>query len=95
MKTLLISLFMILISISAYAEDIFPDREIRELRVISANAETERAWIQDAEGTEAEILTGDTIGMERGVVTEIDRASITIQRGKTKTRIPVIYGFEE
>ncbi len=66
MKTLLISLFMILISISAYAE-----------------------------GAEAEILTGDTIGMERGIVTEIDRASITIQRGKTKTRIPVIYGFEE
>ena len=86
---------MILTSISVYADDIFPDREIRELRVISADAGTERAWIQDAEGAEAEILTGDTIGMEKGLVTEIDRASITIQLGKTKTKIPVIYGFEE
>ncbi len=95
MKTLLISLYIILISAAAYAEDIFPDRETGELRLISVDAETETAWIQDAEGAEAEILTGDTIGMERGVVTEIDRASITTQRGKTKTKIPVTYGFEE
>jgi len=95
MKTLLISLFMILTSISVYAEDIFPDRDIRELRVISADAAAESALIQDAEGTEAEILTGDTIGTEKGVVTKIDSTSITIRTGKTKTGIPVIYGFEE
>ncbi len=95
MKILLISLLIILINIHVYAEDIFPDKEISNLQVTMISADTERAWIQDAEGTEAEILIGDTIGTERGIVTEIDRASITIQRGKTKTKVPVIYGFEE
>ena len=41
-----------------------------------------------AEGTEAEILIGDTIGAEKGIVVKIERASITIRRGKTMTMIP-------
>ncbi|HDZ62037.1 MAG TPA: hypothetical protein ENH40_02690 [Nitrospirae bacterium] len=94
MKILLISLLINLISISVYADDIFPDRGLNDIQVTMISADAERAWIQDAEGTEAEILIGDTIGAEKGIVVKIERASITIRRGKTMTMIPVIYGFE-
>jgi hypothetical protein len=94
MKTLTISLLMILISITVYAEEIFSDRALNELQVVEVNADKKVAWIQDAEGTEVEILIGDVVGIERGIVTEISGASITIQTGNTKTKMPVIYGFE-
>lgn len=53
-----------------------------------------RAWLQDADGNEAEISTGDVVGIERGVVVEINEASIAVQTGNTRTKMPVVYGFE-
>ena len=94
MKILLLSLFIILISISAYAYDIFSDRELNTLQVIMIDIDAGRAWIQDAEGNETEVLIGDTIGVEKGVVIKIDEASITVEMGNTRTKMPVVYGFE-
>ncbi len=94
MQKLFIILFILLTGISAYADDIFIDKELRELRLTEVNIEEGNAWIQDADGNEAEISTGDVVGIERGVVTEIDGASITIQTDNTRTKMPVVYGFE-
>ena len=94
MKILLISLFILLLSISVYAKDVFPDRELKRLQVVEINVDAGKAWIQDADGNEAEISTGDVVGIERGVVIKIDEASITVQIGNTRTKMPVVYGFE-
>ena len=94
MKILLLSLFIILISTSIYADNIFPDRELMGLHVIGVNVEKGKAWIQDADGNETEVLIGDTIGVEKGVVIKIDEASITVEMGNTRTKMPIVYGFE-
>jgi hypothetical protein len=94
MKILLISLFILLLSISVYAKDVFPDRELKKIQVIQVDVNAGKAWIQDADGNEAEISIGDTIGIERGIVVQIDEASITVQTGNTRTKMPVVYGFE-
>ena len=94
MKIPIISLLIILISTVVYAKDVFPDRELKRLQVVEINVDAGKAWIQDADGNEAEILTGDVVGIERGVVIKIDEASITVQIGDTRTKMPVVYGFE-
>ena len=94
MKILIISLLIILISTVVYAKDVFPDRELKRLQVVEINIDAGKAWIQDAEGIETEILIGDAIGIERGIVIKIDEASITVQIGNTRTKMPVVYGFE-
>ena len=94
MKIPIISLLIILISTVVYAKDVFPDRELKRLQVVEINVDAGKAWIQDADGNEAEILTGDVVGIERGVVIKIDEASITVQIGNTRTKMPVVYGFE-
>ncbi len=94
MKILIISLLIILISTAVYAKDIFPDRELKRLQVVEINVDAGKAWIQDADGNEAEISTGDTIGTERGIVVQINEASIAVQTGNTRTKMPIVYGFE-
>jgi len=83
-----------LFGITAYAEDIFTDRELKDIQVISVNEEESSAVVRDADGNEAEIMVEDIIGTERAVVTEINRASISVRSGGTKTKLPVVYGFE-
>jgi len=43
---------------------------------------------------ETEVLMGDKIGVEKGVVIKIDEASITVELGNTRTKMPIVYGFE-
>ena len=50
--------------------------------------------MQDTDGNEAEISIGDVVGIEREIITEINEASITVQIGNTRTKMPVVYGFE-
>ena len=95
MKLLLTCVFMIIaLCTSAEAEDIFPDTGINELLVIAVDKNAGEAWIQDRDGTNAEVVIGDAIGIEQGIIIEIEEASITIQRGNTRTKMPVVYGFE-
>ena len=94
MKILIISLLIILISTVVYAKNVFPDRELKRLQVVEINIDAGKAWMQDTDGNEAEISIGDVVGIERGVVIKIDEASITVQIGDTRTKMPVVYGFE-
>lgn len=45
-------------------------------------------------GNEAEISIGDVVGIERGVVVEINETSIAVEMGNIRTKMPVVYGFE-
>lgn len=95
MKLLLTGWFLIIaLCTFAYAENVFPDSGINELHVIAVDKNAGEAWIQDTEGTTAEAAIGDVIGNENEVITEIGEASITIQTGNTRTKMPVVYGFE-
>ena len=93
MRILLISLLVLMLGIPAYAEDIFPDKELKELRVVEANRDEEVAWIVDNEGNEAEVVLEDAIGVDGGIVIEIDDASIILKIGDRKTKMLVIHGF--
>ena len=96
MRILAISILISLMSISAvYADDIFQDVALKELRLVEVNKNEGNAWIRDGAGNEAEIVIGDRIGAEAGLVTEIDNASITIRIGNTLTKMPVFYGLIE
>lgn len=92
MRTLLISLFILLISSSAYSQDYFPNSDIKDLLVYRVNTDQNTAWIRDNAGNEAVVTLQDRIGAEQAVVVTIDKNSITVQSGKTKTRMPVIAG---
>ena len=72
MKILVIILAMVLISVTAYAGEVFYDRELKTLRVVDASKDQAAAWIQNSGGNEAQIFLGDIIGSERGTVVEID-----------------------
>ncbi len=96
MRILAVSILISLMSISAvYADDIFQDVALKELRLVEVNNNECNAWIRDRVGNKAEIVVGDRIGAEAGLVTEIDSASITIRKGNTLTKIPVFYGLIE
>lgn len=85
---------VISLSMPVYAEDVFMDKDIRELQLIRVSMEEAKAWIQDADGMQTEVVTGDAIGTEKAVIMEIRPAYIAVQSGTTKTKIPVTYGFE-
>jgi hypothetical protein len=79
MKVAVFSLVLVMISMTAYADDIFSDRELRTIRVIEASKGQAAAWITDLDGNEAQVYIGDTIGIEGATVIAIDSASITVQ----------------
>ena len=93
MRVLVISLFIILMSISAYADHIFPDSELKDFQVVEVRKDEGKALVRDANGNEAEIFVGDNIGVDGEIVTRIGDASITVRSGNTKTKIHVTYGF--
>jgi len=92
MRILFIALFVLSITTSVYAREVFKDKELRDIQLIEIKDGS--AHIKGIDGKEEEIVIGDLIGREAGIVVEIGKASITIQRGNTRTRIPVTYGFE-
>jgi hypothetical protein len=90
MKILVVTIVMVLMSMTAYADEVFYDRELRTLRVVDASKDNATAWIYDAGGNEAQIYLGDTVGLEGGTVVGIDDASITVQLGNTRMKMLVI-----
>ena len=79
MKVAVYSLVLVMISMTAYADDIFNDRELKTIRVIEASKDQAAAWITDFDGNEAQLYIGDTIGIEGATVIAMDNASITVQ----------------
>jgi len=93
MRVLVICLFMVLMSIPAYADDFFQDSEISDLRVLEVDSDEGWAWVSDTDGNEAEISMGDRIGTDQRTVIKIDNISITVRLGKELTKMPA-YAFE-
>ncbi|MBW2065745.1 MAG: hypothetical protein JRJ03_12565 [Deltaproteobacteria bacterium] len=93
MKILMTSLFTVLMSIPSHAADVFPERELGDLYVVEVSSDEGRALVRDRNANEAEVYLGDTLGVESATVIEIDRASITLQVGGTKTKM-LVYGSE-
>ena len=92
MRIAVISLCMLLIGISAYAEDFFPNSEIKDLQVYKVDKAQGTAWIRERDGNEAVVAIEDKIGSEGRVVVKIGEASITVRLDKTRTRILIISG---
>lgn len=90
MRIALIGLFMLLIGISAYAEDYFPYSEIKDLQVYKVDKEQGTAWVRNKDGNEAVVTIDDKIGAEEKVVIKIDEVSIAVHSGNTTTKMPVI-----
>jgi len=93
MKILVLTIVMVLMSMTAHADEVFYDRELRTLRVVDASRDQAAAWIQDSGGNEAQIYLGDTVGLEGGTLVGIDDASITVQIGNTRMKMLVISRF--
>ena len=93
MKVLVMSLFIMVMNISAYAEDFFMSTEVKDLHVLSVNCDEATAVIEDRDGYEAEISIGDTVGADGATVININKTYITIQLDNTEIRIPVRLGF--
>ena len=55
MKVAVYSLVLVMISMTAYADDIFNDRELKTIRVIEASKDQAAAWITDFDGNEAQL----------------------------------------
>jgi hypothetical protein len=94
MRILVVSLFLILVCIPAYGDEVFKTSEVKDLRVVEVEREQGRAWIRDRDGTETEVLVGDSIGVDGKTVVEIGDVSITVQGGNEKTIMPV-FRFED
>ena len=92
MKKIFFILIFLFISVGVEAEEIYPEYELKEIRVVEIGDET--AYLQGPDGTVTEIGLGDQVGQERGEVVEIGEAWVTIQIGSTRTRLLVIQGFE-
>ncbi len=92
MRIAMISICMLLIGISAYAEDFFPNSEIKDLQVYKVDKAQGTAWIRDRDGNKAVVAIDDKIGSEGRVVVKIGEALITVRLDQTRTRILLISG---
>lgn len=79
-------------SISAYADEFFTNKQLKDLRVIEVDKDQGKVRMKDKDGNEAEIKKGDKVGSEKGVVVTLDDAAITVKTGKTNTKIPMKSG---
>lgn len=93
MKKFLICVLLVLISIPAYADHFFPETDVSDLRVTRVDTDEGKAWIVDREGYEAEVILGDKIGTEGGVVIKLHRSFIIVQFEGSKMKMTVIRGF--
>jgi len=92
MRVAVMSILIVLISISVYAQDFFPNSEIKDLWVLQIDKEAGTAVVRDSNGNEAVVTIDDKIGAEEKVVIKIDAASISVHSGNTTTKMPVIAG---
>lgn len=94
MKRIQWSLYIALLMLQpAYAAEQFIDKELKEIQLVGMK--DGRAQIQSTDGIEAEIVIGDTIGKDGGIVTEIGEGHIKIRIGDTVTKMLMHYGFEK
>jgi len=86
MKTALTMAILILsITTMAYAKDVFPDKELKNIQFVETT--DGKALILSKDGTHAEVEVGDSLGNRGGKVIDVQKAYITVETGTTKTRI--------
>ena len=93
MKIFIISVFIILNCMIAYADDFFTNKTLNELNVIKISVDQGYALVEDKAANNAEVYIGDRLGAQLGIIVEINKQSITVQTqtGKTKTKL-LLYG---
>ena len=94
-KIAIVAIIISLIAMSAYADALFENAYLSELRVIKADEQAGWALIQDKAGNEGDVVVGDSIGWEQAVVVAIEKAAITVEQEDLKTRMPVIDPFAD
>ena len=80
---------------SAYADALFENAYLSDLRVIKADEQAGWALIQDRAGNQGDVVVGDSIGWEQAVVVAIEKAAITVEQEDLKTKMPVINPFAD
>jgi hypothetical protein len=93
MRVLTLILCVLIMSTFAYAGEFFTSSETKDLRIVELNRDNGYAVLKDPNGNEAEVNIGDTVGIDRGTVTKIGKASITVRVNNTNTKIPARHGF--
>jgi hypothetical protein len=92
-KIAIVAMIFSLIAMSAYADALFENAYLSDLRVSKTDEQAGWALIQDRAGNEGEVFVGDSIGWEQAVVVAIEKAAIMVEQEDLKTRIPVIDPF--
>ena len=93
MNKILLCFLLVFMSVPAYADHFFPETDVSDLRVTLVDTDEGKAWIVDREGYEAEVIVGDKIGTEGGVVIKLHRSFIIVQFEDSKMKMTVIRGF--
>ena len=94
-KIAIVALIFSLIAMSAYADALFENAYLSDLRVIKADEQAGWALIQDKAGNEGDVVVGDSIGWEQAVVVTIEKAAIMVEQEDLKTKMPVINPFAD
>ncbi|WP_319410183.1 hypothetical protein [uncultured Desulfosarcina sp.] len=94
-KIAIVTIIISLIAMSAYAEALFENAYLSELRVIKADEQAGWALIQDRAGNQGDVVVGDSIGWEQAEVVAIEKAAIMVEQEDLKTRIPVVDPFAD
>ena len=94
-KIAIVTLIFSLIAMSAYADALFENAYLSDLRVIKADEQAGWALIQDKAGNEGDVVVGDSIGWEQAVVVTIEKAAIMVEQEDLKTKMPVINPFAD
>ena len=90
MRLLLICLLLLSTCTAAYADDLFTNFKLQDLRVFDADKSNGTAWVIDKKGNETEIYVGDSIGVEGSEVIAIEDTCIKIKKDNTITTIKVM-----
>ena len=92
MKTLLTILCILAIAAVSDAKEVFKDKDMKDLRVVAI--QDGKATIQDKRGAKKEAGVNDHIGRGEGKIVEIEKTYITVETDTTRTRMPIVHGFE-
>src|SRR4030042_943857 len=82
-------MLIILASMTAHAGEVFINSQLTSLYVVKVDKEAGKVWIRDGNGNEEEVSLGDSIGIEGGIVIEIDELFIIVQLNDEKRRMPL------
>jgi hypothetical protein len=91
----IVAMIISLSTMSAYADALFENAYLSDLRVIKADEQAGWALIQDRTGNQGDVVVGDWVGWEQAVVVAIEKASIMVEQEDLKTRIPVVDPFAD